>query len=147
GMLISDRPPWSFSDDQCKRGLLEHFQTRTLSGFDIDDDTPGVTAAGALLEYVRETQKSGLGHITRIEPYRRESNLLIDEVTRRSLELTRTLREGQRAGSLLDVIDETVTPMGARLLSDWLSNPLMDPSRINLRLDAVEELTRDVVFC
>ena len=147
GMLLSDRPPWSFSADQCKRTLLDQFQTRTLSGFDIDEDTPGVTAAGALLEYVRETQKTGLGHITRLEPYRRGTNLLIDEVTRRSLELSRTIREGQRNGSLLDVIDETVTPMGARLLSEWLSNPLTDPEKINLRLDAVEELTTDAVFC
>ncbi len=147
GMLVSDRPPWSFSVDQCKRTLLEQFQTRTLSGFDIDDDTPGVTAAGALLEYVRETQKSGLGHITRLEPYRRGTSLLIDEATRRSLELTRTLRDGQREGSLLAVIDETVTPMGARLLGEWLSNPLTDPVRINLRLDAIEELTSDAVFC
>ena len=147
GMLVSDRPPWSFAVDQCKRTLLDQFQTRSLSGFDIDDDTPGVTAAGALLEYVRETQKSGLGHITRLEPYRRGSSLLIDEATRRSLELTRTLRDGQREGSLLAVIDETVTPMGARLLGEWLSNPLTDPARINLRLDAVEELTTDAVFC
>src|SRR5262249_27507921 len=71
GMLVSDRAPWSFSFEQCKRGLLEQFQTKTLSGFDIDEDTPGITAAGALLEYVRETQKSSLGHITRLEPYRR----------------------------------------------------------------------------
>ena len=147
GMLVSDRPPWSFAVDQCKRTLLDQFQTRTLSGFDIDDDTPGVTAAGALLEYVRETQKSGLGHITKLEPYRRGTSLLIDEATRRSLELTRTLRDGQREGSLLDVIDETVTPMGARLLGEWLSNPLTDPARIDLRLDAVAELTTDAVFC
>ncbi|WP_010582496.1 DNA mismatch repair protein MutS [Schlesneria paludicola] len=147
GMLLSDRPPWSFSLEQCKRKLLEQFQTRTLSGFDIDEDTPGVTAAGALLEYVQETQKSGLGHITRLEPYRRGSSLLIDEATRRSLELTRTLKDGQREGSLLAVIDETVTPMGARLLGEWLSNPLTDATRITLRLDAVEELTTDAVFC
>ncbi|WP_397568459.1 DNA mismatch repair protein MutS [Schlesneria sp. T3-172] len=147
GMLLSDRAPWSFAADQCKRTLLEHFQTRTLSGFDIDEDTPGVTAAGALLEYVRETQKSGLGHITRLEPYRRGTCLLIDEATRRSLELTRTLREGQREGSLLAVIDETVTPMGARLLGEWLSNPLTDVARINLRLDAIEELMAEPVFC
>jgi DNA mismatch repair protein MutS len=147
GMLVSERPPWSFALDQCKRILLDQFQTKTLSGFDIDEDTPGVTAAGALFEYVRETQKSGLGHITRLEPYRRGTSLLIDEATRRSLELTRTLRDGQREGSLLAVIDETVTPMGARLLGEWLSNPLTDPDRINLRLDAVEELTSDAVFC
>lgn len=146
-MLVSDRPPWSFSLEQCKRLLLEQFQVRTLSGFDIDHDTPGVTAAGALLEYVRETQKSGLGHITRLEPYRRGASLLIDEATRRSLELTRTLKDGQREGSLLAVIDETVTPMGARLLAEWLSNPLTDPARISLRLDAVQELVTDGSFC
>lgn len=147
GLVLSERPPWSFAADQCLRLLLEQFQTRSLSGFDIDEATPGVTAAGALLDYLRETQKSSLGHITRLEPYRRGTSLLIDEATRRSLELTQTLRNGERAGSLLAVIDETVTPMGARLLSEWLSNPLTDPARINLRLDAVEELTTDSMFC
>ncbi len=147
GLFLSERPPWSFAADQCLRLLLEQFQTRTLSGFDIDEHTPGVTAAGALLDYLRETQRSSLGHITRLEPYRRGTSLLIDEATRRSLELTQTLRNGERAGSLLAVIDETVTPMGARLLGEWLSNPLTDPARINLRLDAVEELTTDSMFC
>lgn len=147
GLFLSERPPWSFAADQCLRLLLEQFQTRTLSGFDIDEHTPGVTAAGALLDYLRETQRSSLGHITRLEPYRRGTSLLIDEATRRSLELTQTLRNGERAGSLLAVIDETVTPMGARLLGEWLSNPLTDPTRINLRLDAVEELTTDSMFC
>jgi DNA mismatch repair protein MutS len=146
-LFLCERPPWSFAADQCLRLLLEQFQTRTLSGFDIDEQTPGVTAAGALLDYLRETQKASLGHVTRLEPYRRGSTLLIDEATRRSLELTQTLRNGERTGSLLDVIDETVTPMGARLLGEWLSNPLVDPDRINLRLDAVEELTNDVMFC
>ncbi|MEK6261730.1 MAG: DNA mismatch repair protein MutS [Planctomycetota bacterium] len=147
GLFLSERPPWSFAADQCKRLLLEQFQTRTLAGFDIDEDTPGVTAAGALLDYVRETQKSSLGHITRLEPYRRGTSLLIDEATRRSLELTQTLRDGQRAGSLLAVIDETVTPMGARLLAEWLSNPLTEPARIERRLDAVQELHDDSMFC
>jgi DNA mismatch repair protein MutS len=147
GLFLSERPPWSFAEDQCLRLLLEQFQTRTLSGFDIDEHTPGVTAAGALLDYLRETQRSSLGHITRLEPYRRGTSLLIDEATRRSLELTQTLRNGERAGSLLAVIDETVTPMGARLLGEWLSNPLTDPARINLRLDSVEELTTDSMFC
>ncbi|MBS0206070.1 MAG: DNA mismatch repair protein MutS [Planctomycetes bacterium] len=147
GLFLSERPPWSFAADQCLRLLLEQFQTRTLSGFDIDENTAGVTAAGALLDYLRETQKASLGHITRLEPYRRGTSLLIDEATRRSLELTQTLRNGERAGSLLAVIDETVTPMGARLLGEWLSNPLTDPVRINLRLDAVEELTTDSMFC
>ena len=147
GLFLSERPPWSFAADQCLRLLLEQFQTRTLSGFDIDEQTAGVTAAGALLDYLRETQKASLGHITRLEPYRRGTSLLIDEATRRSLELTQTLRNGERAGSLLAVIDETVTPMGARLLGEWLSNPLTEPARINLRLDAVQELSSDAMFC
>jgi len=147
GLFLSERAPWAFAADQCLRLLLEQFQIRTLSGFDIDEQTPGVIAAGALLDYLRETQKSTLGHITRLEPYRRGTSLLIDEATRRSLELTQTLRNGDRSGSLLSVIDETVTPMGARLLGEWLSNPLTDPARINLRLDAVQELTGDTMFC
>lgn len=147
GLFLSERPPWSFASDQCLRLLLEQFQTKTLSGFDIDENTAGVTAAGALLEYLRETQKASLGHITRLEPYRRGHCLLIDEATRRSLELTQTLRHGERSGSLLDVMDETVTPMGARLLGEWLSNPLTDPDRINQRLDSVSELTTDSMFC
>jgi DNA mismatch repair protein MutS len=89
---------------------------------------------------VHETQKTTLHHIARLEPFVRGSNLLIDEATRRSLELVRTLRDDRREGSLLGVIDETVTPMGARLLSDWLSNPLTNRDAINRRLDAVQEL-------
>jgi len=147
GMLVGERPLWSFGQDQTRQTLLKHFGVKTLEGFDVDAASAGVVAAGALLEYVQETQKSSLDHITRLEPYRRGSNLIIDEATRRSLELTQTLRDGKRDGSLLAVIDETVSPMGARLLSDWLSNPLTDPQSINRRLDAVEELLPDAVLC
>ncbi len=146
GMLTSSRPAWSFARADCRRLLLTHFGTATFDGFDLDENSPGVTAAGALLQYVQETQKSALGHIVRLEPYRRGSSLLIDEATRRSLELTETLRTGAREGSLLSVIDETVTPMGARVLADRLANPLTDLAAINERLDAVEELTQDVVL-
>ncbi len=146
GMLTSSRPAWSFARTDCRRLLLAHFGTATFDGFDLDEASPGVTAAGALLQYVQETQKSALGHIVRLEPYRRGSSLLIDEATRRSLELTETLRTGAREGSLLSVIDETVTPMGARVLADRLANPLTDLTAINERLDAVEELTQDVVL-
>lgn len=140
---FTERPAWCFAHEQCMRLLHEQFQTRTLEGFDVDPDSAGVIAAGALLDYVRNTQKSELGHITKLEPYRRGSCLIIDEATRRSLELTQTLRQGQREGSLLAVIDETVTPMGARLLAEWLSNPLTDQAAIVRRLDAVEELAGD----
>ncbi len=142
-MVLTTRAPWSFVPDHCRDVLLRHFQTSTLAGFDIDADSLGITAAGALIEYVQETQKSSLGHIVRLEQYRRGSSLLIDEATRRSLELTRTMREGRREGSLLSVLDETATPMGARMLAEWLSNPLTDPIAIGRRLDAVEELMRD----
>jgi DNA mismatch repair protein MutS len=147
GLTITERAPWSFAPNQAREVLLRHFETRTLEGFDLsDEDSAGITAAGALLEYAGETQRSSLGHILKLEPYRRGSAMLIDEATRRSLELTRTQRDGHRDGSLLDVLDDTVTPMGARLFADWLSNPLTDPAAINRRLDAVEELTRDAML-
>jgi DNA mismatch repair protein MutS len=146
--LLTPRPPWCFSPAHCRRVLLEHFGTQTLEGFGwTDENSPAITAAGALLEYVQETQKSALHHLARLEPFVRGENLLIDEATRRSLELTRTLRDDKREGSLLAVIDETVTPMGARLLADWLSNPLTNGPEINRRLDAVQELTENNVLC
>lgn len=147
-MLLSQRPLWSFAANQTREILLNHFGTKTLEGFDLDDeDSAGITAAGALLEYVQETQKTALGHITRLEPYRRGTNLLIDETTRRSLELTRTQREAKREGSLISILDETCTPMGARLLMDWLSNPLTVRQAIERRLEAVEEFVRETKLC
>ncbi|TXT30168.1 MAG: DNA mismatch repair protein MutS, partial [Planctomycetota bacterium] len=126
GLLATPRAPWCWAEEACRSALFKHFGTTTLDGFDIDGDSAGVTAAGALLEYVQEMQKSSLAHIARLEPYRRGSALIIDEATRASLELTRTIREGKRDNSLLAIIDETVSPMGARLLAEWLSNPLTD---------------------
>jgi DNA mismatch repair protein MutS len=146
--VITERPAWAFAVSHCRQTLLQHFETQTLEGFDLnEEDGLGITAAGALLEYVQETQKSALGHIVRLEPYRRGTSLLIDETTRRSLELTRTQREGHRDGSLISILDETCTPMGARLLADWLSNPLTDRLAIDRRLDAVAELVHDDRFC
>ncbi|HLQ45501.1 MAG TPA: DNA mismatch repair protein MutS, partial [Planctomycetaceae bacterium] len=147
GLLATPRAPWCWAEEACRQTLLKHFGTTTLEGFDVDGASAGVTAAGALLEYVQEMQKSSLAHITRLEPYRRGTTLIIDEATRASLELTRTIREGKRENSLLSVLDETVSPMGARLLAEWLSNPLTDIAAINRRLDAVEELTLETMFC
>jgi len=147
GMLVVERPAWSFAREKCRQRLLDQFELRTLEGFDIDESILGVTAAGALLEYVQETQRGTLGHIVRLEAYRRNSTLIIDEATRRSLELTRTLRENKRDGSLLDILDQTVSPMGARLLGETLSNPLTDIAVLNERLDAVEEFSSDAVLC
>jgi len=146
-VLLTPRAAWYWAEAACHTALLKHLGTTTLEGFDIDSTSAGVTAAGALLEYVQEMQKSSLAHISRLEPYRRGTSLLIDEATRASLELTRTIRDGKRDNSLLSVLDATVSAMGARLLADWLSNPLTDIAAINRRLDAVEELTRDTMFC
>lgn len=146
-VVFSDRPAWSFSAATARQLLLDHFQTKTLDGFDIEESSPGVTAAGALLDYVRETQRSSLGHLVRLEVHRRGDCVRIDEATRRSLELTRTLRDGERGGSLLAVLDETVTPMGSRLLADWVANPLTSLPAIHARQDAVEELASDGSLC
>ena len=139
---ITRRPPWAFGSDAARQRLLTHFATATLEGFGLDEerDHLAIRAAGAILEYLSETQKSTLAHFDRITPYRSETTLEIDSATRRSLELTVTLRHGRRDGSLLATLDRTVTAMGARLLADWLSNPLTQVEAISDRHDAVEEL-------
>jgi len=140
---ITARPSWDFQPEQARLALFDQFRTTTLAGFGIDDDAAEVQAAGALMAYLRETQKSSLGHLTRLTPYRRAGILVIDEMTRRSLELTRTLRDARREGSLLQVIDRTCTPMGARLLSEWLTSPLSEIAPILERHEAVGELLAD----
>jgi DNA mismatch repair protein MutS len=143
GLVVTIRPSWDFQPEQARKTLYEQFRTTTLDGFGIDDRAIEIQAAGALVAYLRETLRSSLGHIIRISPYRKADTLALDEMTRRSLELTRTLREGKREGSLLHVIDRTVTPMGARLLSDYLTSPLTSMDLIAERSGAVEELVRD----
>jgi len=139
-MLLTERPPWAYAGEHPYELLCKHFRVRSLDGFDIDGPSSAVTAAGVLLDYVQETQRTAIDHIRRIERYSPDERLLIDEATRRSLELTHTLREAKRSGTLLDVIDETVTAMGARLMAEWISNPLTNREQITRRADAVEEL-------
>ncbi|MFO0960479.1 MAG: DNA mismatch repair protein MutS [Isosphaeraceae bacterium] len=143
---ITARPSWDFVPDQARDALHRHFQTTTMGGFGLDDDAIELTAAGAVLAYLRDTQRGAIGHIHRISPYRKGSVLALDEMTRRSLELTRTLREGKREGSLLHAIDRTVTPMGARKLADWLTSPLTDLDAIHRRHSAVAELAAEGGF-
>jgi DNA mismatch repair protein MutS len=143
---ITVRPSWDFQPEQARKTLFDQFRTTTLAGFGVDDRAVEIPAAGALMAYLRETQKTALGHIIQLVPYRRADTLALDEMTRRSLELVRTLREGKRDGSLLSVVDCTVTPMGARLLSEWLTAPLTSPELIAERLDAVEELFNQSVL-
>ncbi len=139
-VTITTRPDWTFDPPSVRAALHEHFKVTTLAGFGFDDQQPCVTAAGGLLLYVRETVKTAASHLHRLRPHCSDHFLFLDEVTRRSLELTRTLREGDRDGSLLAHIDRTVTPMGARLLHEWLLAPLADREAIESRLDAVAEL-------
>ncbi|MEM9701734.1 MAG: DNA mismatch repair protein MutS, partial [Planctomycetota bacterium] len=134
GSLITERPAFAFAAKAAVKRLTKHFGTATLAGFDLDDAGRGVIAAAALLEYAGDTQKAALPHIAGLSPYRCDDCLRIDEATRRSLELTRTLRDGDRDGSLLAVLDETKSPLGARRLADWLAEPLTDAVAITARL-------------
>ncbi len=144
GPLWTRRPAWAFGFDHAHNGLKKHFGTITLEGFGIDaEDNSAIRAAGAILEYLQETQKASLDHFDRLVPYRGGEVLEIDEATRRGLEITRTIRTGDRGGSLLSAIDYTVTPMGSRLQADWLANPLAQREPIELRLAAVGELVDD----
>ena len=137
---VTTQEDWSFTYDFAYETLLRHFQTHSLKGFGVDDLRAGLTAAGAALYYLGETQKGRLPHIRRLQRYRAEDYLMLDGATRRNLELTASQAEGRRDGSLVGVIDETQTPMGGRLLRTWLVRPLRDVDRINARLDAVEAL-------
>ncbi len=137
------RPDWTFDPESARTAVMQQFGVLTLAGFGFEDQQPCVIAAGALIIYLQETLKTRLAHLLQIRPYRPDKILQLDEVTRRSLELTRTLRDNQREGSLLSVIDHTTTPMGARLLADWLNYPLTERAAIESRLDSVDELLRD----
>ncbi|MCI0684211.1 MAG: DNA mismatch repair protein MutS [Gemmataceae bacterium] len=143
---LSSRPDWNFDAASARAALEQHFHVRTLSGFGFDDQQPCLAAAGALLLYAQEMLKTELGHLRKLQPYVGSQVLQLDDVTRRSLELTRTLREGERQGSLLAAIDRTVTGMGARLLQEWLLAPLTHRARLEARLDAVEELAKETTL-
>ncbi len=137
--------PHVFDDDGCKRVLLRHFKVNTLIGLGIEEFPVGMIAAGALLQYLYETQKTDLAHFTHIYPYLTNKYMLLDSATRRNLELTETLRDKQKRGSLLWVLDKTKTAMGGRLLRSMLEQPLIDKEEMERRLDAIEELNKDSV--
>ena len=134
-----------FDDDGCKQALLRHFKVNTLIGLGIEEFSVGVIAAGALLQYLHETQKTDLAHFTHIYPYLTNKYMLLDSSTRRNLELTETLREKQKRGSLLWVLDKTKTAMGGRLLRSMLEQPLIDKNEMESRLDAIEEMNQDSI--
>ncbi len=134
--------PYYFDENGCKKTLMKHFHVNTLKGLGVEDFPVGLTAAGALMQYLYETQKTSLTHITHIYPYLSSRYMLLDSSTRRNLELAETLREKQKKGSLLGVLDRTKTAMGGRLLRKYIEQPLIDKERVEKRLDAVEALNK-----
>ncbi len=134
---------WNFAEDYARDILTDHFGVHSLHAFGVNDFPAGISAAGALLGYLQETQKQTLDHIKSIRVFRREGFMVLDAAAQRNLELTKTIFRGQREGSLIDMLDRSSTPMGGRLLKKWLLQPLMDEEALNLRLDAVETFLAD----
>ncbi len=143
GGIVTPFHDWTFDRDNAVRSLCEHFGVKTLAGFGCEELGPAVAAAGAVLAYLKETQRGPLGHLTRMERYVGQGRMFLDRQTQAALELVETLRTGERKGSLLWVLDRTRTPMGARLLRDWVTSPLMRAADVRARLDAVSELFED----
>ena len=146
GAARSEREPWEFDPELAREDLARTFRLASLDGLGIESgDRAALGAAGALLRYARELKPGGLPHLARPRVLRRGDVLPLDEMTRRNLELVEPLRPGAAVGgtTLLEVLDRTMTPMGARLLRGWLLAPLVDPAAINARLDAVDVLVAD----
>ncbi|HEX9860391.1 MAG TPA: DNA mismatch repair protein MutS, partial [Nitrospirota bacterium] len=137
---INTHDDWAFDQATALRALLEHFKTASLEGFGVYDMKLAVPAAGAALRYLEETQKTGLAHIRRIRPFRMQEHMALDASCQRNLELVKNMYDGGSRGTLLSVLDYTVTSMGGRRLRDWLLNPLLDAGGIEARQGAVGEL-------
>lgn len=137
---------WYFGDDLCKQTLLEHFKISSLEGLGLADYDSGVIAAGSLFRYLLDTQKNTMEHMNKIILYTTDRYMVIDSSSRRNLELVETLREKQKRGSLLWVLDKTKTAMGARMLRSFVEQPLIDADAINERLDAVTELNMQAML-
>lgn len=146
GICINALDPWHFDQDTCQRALREHFKVGSLEGIGLKDYDSGMIATGALFLYLTETQKNGMSHMTSVRPYSADKFMLIDSSTRRNLELVETLREKQKRGSLLWVLDKTRTAMGARTLRTYVEQPLIDKENIERRLDAIEELNQNALL-
>lgn len=145
GIVISPLDPSYFDKDSCQRALCRHFKVSTLEGLGFKEYAIGTIAAGSIMQYLEETQKCSLAHISHLLPYHTGKYMLLDRNTRRNLELIETLREKQKRGSLLWVLDKTKTAMGARKLRSSLEQPLIDKETILQRYDAIDELNQDVI--
>ena len=140
---LNDAGDACFAYRNAAKTICRHFDILSVDGLGLGERTFSVCASGGLLDYLYETQKNNLEHIGKITLYSTNDFMLLDVSTRRNLELTETMRENSRRGSLLWVIDKTKTAMGARLLRKWVEQPLINSADINKRLDAVEELKDD----
>lgn len=145
GIAIYSLEAWYFSDEMAENTLKDHFKVKSLEGLGLHDYECGLIAAGALLKYLYETQKRSLDHISSIHPYSTGKFMIIDSSTRRNLELVETLREKQKRGSLLWVLDKTKTAMGARMLRSYVEQPLIDICEIVKRQDAIEEINQNMI--
>ncbi len=145
GIVVSSIASWYFDEDKCREVLMDHFKTGSLAGLGLNDYSIGVIAAGAVLQYLIETQKISLEHITDIKPYSPNNYMLLDRSTRRNLELCETMREKSKRGSLFWVLDKTKTSMGKRLLRQSIEQPLVNADDINSRLDIITELNNNAV--
>lgn len=145
-VTVSALEDWYFDDALCEKSLKDHYKVSSLQGLGLVDYNCGMFAAGALLQYLYETQKTSLSHLTSISCYTTGKYMLIDSASRRNLELCETLREKEKRGSLLWVLDKTKTAMGARMLRYQVEQPLLEKEELMKRLDAVEEL-KDNAIC
>jgi DNA mismatch repair protein MutS len=130
-------PAWRFEPGKCQESLYAHFNVNTLDGFGLKGKTAAIRAAGVTLQYIKDTEPAALGLMTSLRLYSTSEFMVLDAATRRNLELTETLR-GETSGSLLGNLDQTVTPMGKRLMRQWVSQPLLDIEKIRNRQDGVE---------
>ncbi len=137
---------WAFNFDTAKKKCCKQLECANLIAFELEDKPSAVSACGALLEYFEETQKRTISHICVIKYVLANRYMVIDNNTRRNLELTRTMRDGKKQGTLLHVLNHTKTAMGARLLASWIEQPLQDADEINRRLSAVEALVDDLML-
>lgn len=145
GIVIYSLDAWYFSDETAQMTLKNHFKVRDLEGLGLADYDSGVVAAGALLKYLYETQKTTLSNLVAIHPYTTGKFMIIDSSTRRNLELVETLREKQKRGSLLWVLDKTRTAMGARTLRSFVEQPLIERTEIEERYDAIDEFNTNAI--
>jgi DNA mismatch repair protein MutS len=146
GPMVTEREGWEFNPDLGRDQLVDRFRVSSLEAFGIEaDDRVSVGAAGGLLRYLDELQPAGTPHLARPKIERPGDSMPLDEMTRQNLELVESMRGGETSGTLLGVLDRTLTPMGARLLRQWLLAPLVDRSLINVRLGAVDVLSETLV--